>query len=583
MFSAWAVDPSENQTNTAEVVVTAENAEVVVTAENAEVVVTAENADLVVTPETEVVAETPAAPSDTGAEEVLATEVEETPAVEEEKKCDEFCYDTCALDNDADECAKACDCDVEVQKQRVQLTKNERCWGTCRQSCVLEMLTKSDSDTGSEPKGDCFGSCSCICNQGCTNSCEKSPMKGFCLQSCGCPKNETISDELLEQSEMYFKLPLDPRDSNDIAADFQTKLTIAVSSSFNKDAFKEQKLLNKKLQHIEHKWDEYVRNANKLGVDPLVFCDQTCSHDCFLEADKSTYDILTSCLISKCECFNPKLPKAHDNVSFEALIALKNIINSEEDATILPMKVVSDNTTLLSEQVVENSVVPKAAVSTIADDMEAQSKLTSIQSLSEIGDDAAETGEKAKDTAEDAGEIVKEKSEEAKETSETVVEEATDKIKEIVEAGKQKIKDMTDKFTGDDKDKVDIVENPVVIEDKECNLTCFRECLDLKKFVPYPVIQQCIQIRCECTLDSSSSKLESLIQLNSLDSLTSPEIQKEQPSVLLNFLLSMFILSIMIGAAILLFTFIADKESRRKRKNSDAGMYNDGLMYERLT
>jgi len=41
----------------------------------------------------------------------------------------------------------------------------------------------------------------------------------------------------------------------------------------------EKQELNKKLAKIEQKWNEYVANANKIGIDPTVFCNQTCSHD----------------------------------------------------------------------------------------------------------------------------------------------------------------------------------------------------------------------------------------------------------------------------------------------------------------
>ena len=56
---------------------------------------------------------------------------------------------------------------------------------------------------------------------------------------------------------------------------------------------------------------------------------------------ESVYDVLTGCLISECQCFQPKLPEAHNKISFDGLIALKGIIASEVDeATQTPQQII---------------------------------------------------------------------------------------------------------------------------------------------------------------------------------------------------------------------------------------------------
>lgn len=196
------------------------------------------------------------------------------PVVEAPKVCDEACFATCSQDKDIILCGTECNCQDKAQQLQTELTKNERCWGQCRQQCVIDMFTKPKvSDLGTP--GDCFGDCSCVCNRGCTQSCEDSPFKENCLQSCGCPKDKKQTEGLIKRSQDYFDAPLDPRSSDEIAAEFQGKLADVIAETFNKKEAKEKKVLNKKLQKIEDKWNRYVENANKLGIDTQVFCNQT--------------------------------------------------------------------------------------------------------------------------------------------------------------------------------------------------------------------------------------------------------------------------------------------------------------------
>ena len=640
-------------------------------------------------------------------------------AAEPAKKCDQACFDECTKDKPLSECGVKCNCTEKADALTVQLTKNERCYGQCRQACTLKMFTNpvDYKDAGKKDKkektegDDCFGSCTCICNKGCTDSCAKSAMKNFCLQSCGCPKNQTVTEDLLKKSDEYFKLPLDPRSNDELAADFQHKLTETVNEAFNKtestevkkvekaddkkveepkveetkveekkveekkvdpkevlqlhkkeviEKKKQEAKLNSKLEKIEKKWNDYVENANKLGVDPLVFCNQTCSHDCFLEANASTYDILTGCLINKCHCFQPDLPEASEKISFEALIALKNIILSEEERPGLEQATTAKSTGVgkiptqmaveteeeeypTSEEDREEAREEAHEAKHEAREEAEEAEKSAEEAEQEVDEKAHEAKEKAEEHYKKAKEAARAKHEEAKEAAKeeyhkvkqdsdydkTAKEtgekakswgknagekvkdaavDAKDKVAEIAEAGKQKVKEIADSFKGDPKEKRktevpptgqpplehdegavksgDVVANNTLAgnttQTEECNLKCFRECLDLKKFVPYPVIQQCIEVRCHCTLDKTAQKLNELIQLNSLDTLGSSELNAQKPSVFFNFMLTLFILTLMGGAVYLLFKHILEK-TKGKRFYSDSEMeYAPEPGYERI-
>lgn len=65
---------------------------------------------------------------------------------------------------------------------------------------------------------------------------------------------------------------------------------------------------------------------------------------------------------------------------------------------------------------------------------------------------------------------------------------------------------------------------------EECNLACFDECLNLKNYVSFPVIKQCIQVRCHCNLDTGVEKLKEYLSLNSMDTLSSVSTNSAKPS-----------------------------------------------------
>lgn len=386
-----------------------------------------------------------------------------------------------------------------------------------------------------------------------------------------------MSDKLIKKGADYFKLPLDPRSNDDLAAEFQGKLADAIAKSFNKTEKvepevkkeeKEKQVLNEKLRKIEKKWDEYVENANKLGVDPKVFCNQTCSHECFLDADKSTYEILTTCLINKCECFKPKLPKASNEVSLDALMALKKIIEEEEDKPKY-------------ENVTENK--PTAGTPIVTGDATAAIKdkvgSVTIANAQEVGKEIDDFYNNAKHKAEDIWDKSKDAAKDAEDRIGKIAEKGKDKVDEIVDEVKKKTRKEAPGVQVLASTEPTAQEGATPTEAKECDLKCFKDCLELKKFVPYPVIQQCIEVRCHCVLDNTSEKLQYLVQSNALDVLSSPEIQTQRPSLFANFLLALFMLSIMMGAAFVLFKFIAEREGKRKYHSSDS--YSEP-MYERL-
>lgn len=124
------------------------------------------------------------------------------------KKCDEPCFESCSKDKDLTTCGAQCGCEEKANEMNIQLTKNERCYGQCRQNCSLEMFAPKPPGTNATgSSGDCFGDCSCICNRGCTESCKTSPFKAFCLSSCGCPNNQTVTNALLKKVNYSISYP----------------------------------------------------------------------------------------------------------------------------------------------------------------------------------------------------------------------------------------------------------------------------------------------------------------------------------------------------------------------------------------
>ena len=116
---------------------------------------------------------------------------------------------------------------------------------------------------------------------------------------------------------------------------------------------------------------------------------------------------------------------------------------------------------------------------------------------------------------------------------------------------------------------------------KECNLTCFRECLDLKKYVPFPVIQQCISLRCNCNLDESVEKLTGLIELNSINTVSPTPLNTGKHSVLGDFFFILLLIALISGAYIYYKNVIQKDEKYRSSVRDKESYYDTG--YEQLS
>lgn len=115
---------------------------------------------------------------------------------------------------------------------------------------------------------------------------------------------------------------------------------------------------------------------------------------------------------------------------------------------------------------------------------------------------------------------------------------------------------------------------------EECNLVCFDECLKLKNYVSFPVIKQCIQVRCHCNLDTGVEKLKEYLSLNSMDTFSSVSTNSAKPSFFTHFMLTIFILTIMGGGAFVLFKYIKDRESLKRAYFKDDIEYTQENGYE---
>ena len=545
--------------------------------------------------------------------------------------CDMSCFDTCNLEtSNLTECGEKCHCNEQVAEITTELAKNERCWGECRQKCVIRMFT-TDLAFGETP-GDCFSDCSCICNRQCTESCSTSAVKPVCLQSCGCPANQNKTKDLLKASEDYFDLPLDPRSDEEISEEYQTKIAEMVGNKFEKKEMKERKVLNKKLRKIEKKWDEYVEDANKLGVNTTVFCNQTCSHDCFLEADQSAYEILTSCLIKTCSCFRPKLPEASEDISFDGLIALKNIILEEENkagsiAETLgkQAEAIGKEADALGEEVASIEEVIEEALNSTKEESPSSTNKTDPTPPAPVEEPKSPVNETEVHTPEPSSPVPQPDAEPstpipepepatpAEPTTPTEpaapVEPATPAEPATPSEPATPVEPSTPSEpatpvepatpsepsipepepatpTEPEKTHSEILTPPFTGE-QESNLTCFRDCLDLKKFVPFPVIEQCIDIKCHCTFGTShSKKLEGLMNLASVDMIIEEmglsDTKKNGASgFIVTLIIFMFISSLAVVGYLL---WKSTREELNEKKN-DYYYYgaDDNQVYERLT
>ena len=129
----------------------------------------------------------------------------------------------------------------------------------------------------------------------------------------------------------------------------------------------------------------------------------------------------------------------------------------------------------------------------------------------------------------------------------------------------------------------DKVLTPLAPSKLPCNLTCFRDCLDLKKFVPYTVIQQCIDIKCHCKVKAITNDFENLISINSADAIVNQMkayIEKDQGFSTVGFLFLALLLVIIMGGASYFYYKISLKGRKRKEYN-DYGA-SESQVYERL-
>lgn len=167
------------------------------------------------------------------------------------------------------------------------------------------MFSPSSKSGGFTGPGSCFTECGCKCNKACTDMCAKAVVPNpYCLQSCGCPNDANKTQDLLKASDDFFKEPVLNKTDDQLNDEFEAQLNQTFSDMYGptkyereeaQKAAKEKEYLHNKLTKIETHWNQYVKDANALGVDPKVFCNETCSHDCFVSADAadSVYDVLT--------------------------------------------------------------------------------------------------------------------------------------------------------------------------------------------------------------------------------------------------------------------------------------------------
>jgi hypothetical protein len=137
----------------------------------------------------------------------------------------------------------------------------------------------------------------------------------------------------------------------------------------------------------------------------------------------------------------------------------------------------------------------------------------------------------------------------------------------------------------------------------ECNLTCFSECLELKKLSPYPVIQQCVETRCHCAIDESSQKIDAVQQMVGLTAVDAVAPTGSAWGSFLRFLVSIIIIAFIFTAAFIAYMVYGRKENgvfgkigqfknkaqnygsmfKGSKNDSDEWGYREHDAYERLT
>uniref|UniRef100_A0A7S3JHI7 Uncharacterized protein n=1 Tax=Euplotes harpa TaxID=151035 RepID=A0A7S3JHI7_9SPIT len=116
----------------------------------------------------------------------------------------------------------------------------------------------------------------------------------------------------------------------------------------------------------------------------------------------------------------------------------------------------------------------------------------------------------------------------------------------------------------------------------ECNLTCFSECLNLKKYVPFPVIQQCITYRCHCDIDGGADTMEEIIDLLGVDAATNAP-QVSQKSTFASLIFALVIMGALATGAYYLYKYYEDFSQLKKCTRFSKTLPYSSLQGEDLT
>jgi len=378
--------------------------------------------------------------------------------------------------------------------------------------------------------------------------------------------------------------------------------------------------------------------------------------------------VLTKCLISKCQCFRPKLPDAKDYISFESLIILKNIITEEEEKSEQVADAYEqiskeyehqvdklDDTADLIDEIIEDTI--KAANTTTSEEepivpeeptpqrpdtpteesqptpveepkAEETSPANSTEPVTPVvpedtpaaptnnTETATPTEEPATPTEEPAT-PTEEPATPAEEPVAPVVPEDTPTNKtEPATPSEEAPAIPEEKPTTPEETPVTPEETPVKPEEQpvtpeeqpvtpeeipshnqthseildtvtkkaqNCNLTCFDECLDLKKYVPYPAIEQCVDLRCHCSFNAITRNVQSLLSTTSNEDIMAQmrlsAQEKPTSSIFGAFVMFLLITVATLGVAYLVYRYIG--QNNKRRAYSDYGV-SDSQAYERL-
>lgn len=92
-------------------------------------------------------------------------------------------------------------------------------------------------------------------------------------------------------------------------------------------------------------------------------------------------------------------------------------------------------------------------------------------------------------------------------------------VAEDVKAKSQEIANSTSTTAKDLVNKAADAAKQVAAKAKECDLKCFKECLELKNFAPYDVIETCVTKKCSCDVNIKSKEALELISTMDLANL----------------------------------------------------------------